>query len=191
MRTARRALRALEAAGVIATELGGGRKSSRYRLVRPAAAAGPGPVARQPGQDGRRSPVSTSPPSSCGRRRRPAAAPSPKRIRAIPPDLQDLASALVGRGLRAAFGLTEQQLADVRAAVARCGVSTLVAAAYRAHRASDPARWWSAWLDIWGGLHAPTVAAPRTAAAAVPMGDGAAGSTVVRAALASYRPIAY
>ncbi len=187
--TARRAVRALEAAGVLAVEVGGGRRSNRYALRRPEPAA---PVEdRAPRSAGPTNPRGSTSLLRSAQKRRQAAAPSPKRIRAIPPDLQDLAGALVGRGLRAAFGLTEQQVADVRAAVARHGVPALVAAAYRAHRASDPARWWSAWLDLWGGLHTPTVAAARTAAAAAPVGDGAAGSTAVRAALASYRPIAY
>lgn len=46
----------------------------------------------------------------------------------------------------------------MHAVLARAGVPAMVATAYRAHRAADPARWWSAWLDLWSGLHVPTAA---------------------------------
>lgn len=150
IRTARRALRVLEAAGVIATELGGGRRSSRYRIIRPASTPS---VADQPGHDDRRPPVST-PLAPSGRKRRPAAAPTstlnpepeskpeskrkpmrkPKRIWNLPEDLRPLADALATRNLRAAFSLLPEQLAEVRRALAEHGIPALVRAAYTAYR---------------------------------------------------------
>ncbi|WP_261565463.1 helix-turn-helix domain-containing protein [Frankia gtarii] len=190
VRTARRALRALEAAGVIVTDLGGGRRSSRYRLVRPAAAAAPDSVTGQPGQDDRRSPVFTPPLPSV---EAAPAAPRPKRIRTLPDDLRPLADALTSRGLRASFSLTGEQLADVRAALARHGVTPLVGVAYRAHQPLRPARWWSAWLGLWSGLHAPaSVPAGTAATSAPPVPElrpelNAAGAAACRAELAARR----
>ncbi|MCK9898030.1 helix-turn-helix domain-containing protein [Frankia sp. AgB32] len=193
-RTARRALRVLETAGIIATEIGGGRKSSRYRIVPPSTE--PSPVSGQTGQDGLRSPVSIPLPPF-GRKRRPAAAASnsnPKRIKQLPEDLRPLADALTARNLRAAFSLTAGQLAEVRQALAEHGIPALVRAAYAAHKAADPARWWSAWLGLWSGLTAPS----RPTAPTGPSPDSSprpdrnperttAGAAAVRAALAAVR----
>ncbi|MEX5637850.1 MULTISPECIES: hypothetical protein [Parafrankia] len=109
----------------------------------------------------------------------------------MPEDLRALADALVARGLRASFALTPEQVDAVRAVLRRAGVGAMVAAAYRAHRAVDPARWWSAWLNIWSGLHTvrppstPVDTPPRMPAA--PVGDAAAGAAACRAALAAAR----
>ncbi|MCK9898011.1 helix-turn-helix domain-containing protein [Frankia sp. AgB32] len=199
VRAARRALRALEDAGIIVTEVGGGRKSSRYRIVRPAQAAPVAPpvVAEQPGHAGRGSFSCISLPPF-GRKRRPAAAsnsnPNPKRIKKLPEDLRPLADALTARNLRAAFSLTVEQLAEVRRALAEHGVPALVRAAYNAHRATDPARWWSAWLGLWSGLTAPSRPAPASGPApdVPPRPDrdpvrAAVGAAAARAALATAR----
>ncbi len=179
-RTARRALRVLEATGVIVTELGGGRRSSRYRIVRPEPA-----VTGQTGQDDRRPPVSTRS-SLRSERRTPAA---PKRSTAVPDDLLPLASALASRGLRASFSLLPEQVTEVRDAIARHGVATLVRAAYAAHKVTDPARWWSAWLGLWSGLHTPpTPVSAAPAADAPPPRDpdlNARGAAAARDALAA------
>ncbi|WP_407673620.1 hypothetical protein [Parafrankia colletiae] len=198
--TARRAVRALEMAGVLATERGGGRRSNRYRLVRP-----PAPASTASLESGPEAPVedraarfsepmtpqeSTSRPPG-GRTRRPRwPAAASRRGRTVPEDLRPLADALVARGLRASYALTAGQADRVRAVLGRAGVGAMVAAAYRAHRAADPARWWSAWLEIWSGLHtshtppAPVSSAPAQA----PMvGDAAAGAAACRAALVSAR----
>ncbi|WP_161849095.1 helix-turn-helix domain-containing protein [Frankia sp. ACN1ag] len=188
IRTARRALRALEAAGVIVTEVGGGRRSSRYRLVRPPAE--PDAVTGQAGQDDRRSPVFTPPLPSVEAAQ---AAPRPKRIRKLPEDLRPLADALTSRGLRASFSLTGEQVADVRAALSRHGVPALVGAAYRAHQPLRPARWWSAWLGLWSGLHAPSGVPAGTPATSAPPAPqlrpevNAAGAAACRAVLAARR----
>ncbi|MCK9925857.1 helix-turn-helix domain-containing protein [Frankia sp. Mgl5] len=207
--TARRAVRALEAAGVLATERGGGRRSNRYRLVRPPApaAAAAGSVAgstaapmsgpQPPVEDrGARSPGPTTSQESTsrppgGRTRRPCRpAAASRRGRMVPEDLRLLADALAARGLRASYALTAGQVDGVRAVLGRVGVGAMVAAAYRAHRAADPARWWSAWLDIWSGLHpAPAPPAPVTSPppppAATTVGDAAVGAAACRAALAA------
>ncbi len=195
IRTARRALRVLEAAGIIVTEVGGGRRSSRYRITRPdpdvtsSTVVAPS-VAGLPGQDDRRSPVSTSLPPFGRKRRTPPAASKSKRSTTIPDDIRPLADALAGRGLRASFSLTSDQVAEVRAAVARHGVVPLVRAAYAAHRATNPARWWSAWLGIWGGLTStPAPAPPVTSADAPPARDPdrtVRGASAARASLAAY-----
>jgi len=196
--TARRAVRALETIGILVVEIGGGRRSNRYRLVRSKPAEAPagtanefvenaaparsqGPCSSVPGTDD--SVVSTSPHSPFGRMRQHAAAH--KRGRAVPDDLRPLADALAAKGLRAAYGLTAAQLAEVRAVVARAGVPAMVAAAYRAHRAADPARWWSAWVDLWVGLHVPahTPAAPVSEPEGAPIGDPVVGAAACRAAL--------
>ncbi|KLL10820.1 MULTISPECIES: helix-turn-helix domain-containing protein [Protofrankia] len=186
-RTARRAVRALEAAGVLAVELGGGRRSNRYRLIRPdggpAASADPVPVSGQPGHAGRRSPVSTSrTPFGRTRRRAREATGQP-----VPDDLRPLADALHARGLRAAYGLDDQQADGVRATLARVGVAAMVQAAYRAHRATDPARWWSAWTGLWTGLHVPSSPATATPTPTVPRSaaTAAAGLAACRSALAA------
>ncbi|WP_158230704.1 hypothetical protein [Frankia sp. CcI49] len=54
--TARRAVRAPESIGVLVTEIGGGRRSNRYRIVRPAApasgsTAAPKPASETPAED--------------------------------------------------------------------------------------------------------------------------------------------
>ncbi|WP_035920417.1 helix-turn-helix domain-containing protein [Frankia sp. QA3] len=209
VRTARRALRALEAAGVLVTELGGGRRSNRYRLVRPVAVEDEAPdaapsAAGQPGQDDRRPRRSTSLLRSAQKRR--AAAPRSKtekrtRITEIPDDLRPLADALVSRGLRAAFGLTVEQVANVRQAVAQHGVTALVTAAYRAWRRDDPARWWSAWLGLWTGLPSVPVKAPeshaepRSSISGVPVPGKSStwdeAAACLRARLATLPKIAY
>ncbi len=196
IRAARRALRALEAGGIIVTEVGGGRRSSRYRIVRPDSPP-PADKAPQPGQEDRGSLSCNSLPPF-GRKRRTAAAsnsnPSPKRIKQLPADLRPLADALTARNLRASFSLTVEQLTEVRRVLAEHGIPALVRAAYAAHRATDPARWWSAWLGLWSGLTAPS----RPTAPAGPMGDSpprpdrnpertAAGAAAVRVALAAVR----
>lgn len=210
--TARRAVRALEAAGVLVTELGGGRKSSRYRIVPPAGVgtglttdangaqddAGTGQASRSgtgvPGQKDRRSPVCTSL-SPFGRKRqaRPAASKSKQRSTTIPEDLRPLADALVGRGLRAAYGLTAQQADEVRAVLGRVGIPAMVSAAYRAHRATNPAVWWSAWVGMWSGLHVPATPV-RTPSPDVPVTPDAggtertmSGAAAARAAIAAAR----
>lgn len=180
--TARRAVRALEAAGVLAVELGGGRRSNRYRIVRPAQAS---PVAdRAPRSSGPTIPRCSTPPS-LKRGRRPAAAP--RTGRTVPDDLRPLADALAARGLRAAYALSAGQVAEVRTVLGRAGVGAMVAAAYRAHRATDPARWWSAWLDLWAGLHVPAAAPadPSGVPSMTPVGDAAAGAAACRASLAT------
>jgi hypothetical protein len=162
-RRARRALRVLEASAVIVTELGGGRRSSRYRIVQPE----PASMTGQAGQDDRRPPVS-DPLPPVGRKRRPTA---PKRSTTVPEDLRPLADALTSSGLRASFSLlpeqVTEQVTEIRDAIARHGVPALVRAAYAAHRAANPARWWSAWLGIRGGLRSPSEA-PTPAPAATP-----------------------
>ncbi len=177
--TARRAVRALESLGLLVTERGGGRLSNRYQLVRPDDGQehtndtpdGPedhGAVREdttgQPGQDDRRHPISTR---KIFKRltpdRSPAQAhaapqtstPTKSRIRLIPDDLRPLADALAARGLRASFSLLPDQLDIVRQALTRVGVTAMVTAAYRAFKAADPPRWWSAWLGIWEGLGEP------------------------------------
>jgi hypothetical protein len=123
--------------------------------------------------------------------RRTPAAPNPKRIKQLPEDLKPLADALSARGLRASFSLLPEQLADVRRALAEHGVTALVRVAYAAHRATDPARWWSTWLDLWAGLTTPR--RPDTAPEPVPdvpsrptkdVGRTAAGAAAARAGLA-------
>jgi hypothetical protein len=199
--TARRAVRALETLGVLVTERGGGRRSNRYRIVRPAAPSRPvaprrsrrspaTPVTTMPRRDrAARSQGPTTPQSST----RPL--PRGKRLRAaaMPDDLRPLADALHARGLRAAFALDNRQADDVRATLTRAGISAMVSAAYRHHRANDPARWWSAWLPVWAGLHTPSapaaVPAPPLPAVPEPVveGDVAAGAAACRAALAARR----
>ncbi len=188
--TARRAVRALEAGGILAVEVGGGRRSNRYALRRPEPAA---PVEdRAPRSAGPTIPRGSTPPLlRFAQKRRTPAAPSPKRTTTIPDDLRPLADALTSRGLRASFSLTPDQVAEVRGAVARHGVAPLVRAAYAAHRATNPARWWSAWLDLWSGLTTPTTApTPATAPAdAAPPRDPdrtARGASAARASLAAY-----
>ncbi len=176
--TARRAVRALEAAGVLATDVGGGRRSSRYRIVRPEPA--PRVVDRDRDRPAR-SRGSTNPrfsTRSCpdGQERRSAA----PRAKIIPDDLVPLADALADRGLRASFSLTSDQIADVRSALADHGVSTLIRAAYAAHRATDPARWWSAYISVWSGLRRQPERIPRA-----PQPQGAVASPEVRAAAAA------
>ncbi|WP_158230820.1 helix-turn-helix domain-containing protein [Frankia sp. CcI49] len=94
---------------------------------------------------------------------RPQAAAHIHRIRSIPDDLVNLADALLSRGLRATFSLTPEQVGVVRQVLERVGVSAMVRAAYDAHQSWNPARWWSAWLEIWQGLHVPSGRPERTA----------------------------
>ncbi|WP_261554207.1 helix-turn-helix domain-containing protein [Frankia tisae] len=177
--TARRAVRALESLGLLVTERGGGRLSNRYRLARPDDGQDhtndmpDGPedhgaaledTTGQPGQDDRRHPISTQ---KIFKRltpdRSPAQAhaapqtstPTKSRIRVIPDDLRPLAEALTSRGLRASFSLLPDQVDVVHQALTRVGVTAMVTAAYRAFKATDPPRWWSAWLGIWEGLGEP------------------------------------
>ncbi|CUU60299.1 Helix-turn-helix domain-containing protein [Parafrankia irregularis] len=200
--TARRAVRALEAIGILATERGGGRRSNRYRIVCPPGSveeAEPAPMSSEAEtsvQD--RAPQSSGPTTFCRstsrsprrrtrRPRRPAAAS--RRGRMVPEDLLPLADALAARGLRASYALTAEQTERVRAALRRVGVGAMVSASYRAHRAADPARWWSAWLDLWSGLHAESVRSMRATpvgSASMP-GDTAAGAAACRAALTAVK----
>ncbi|WP_157475772.1 helix-turn-helix domain-containing protein [Parafrankia sp. EUN1f] len=199
--TARRAVRALETIGVLVTEIGGGRRSNRYRIVRPAATAaestaGPKSAPETPAEDrGARSSGPTTPEgftwrSPGGERGGPAGreTTTSRRGRMVPADLRPLADALVSRGLRASYALTAGQADGVRAVLGRVGVGGMVSAAYRAHRATDPARWWSAWLDIWSGLHTTYASpAPPASVGSAPVGDAAVGAAACRAALVAAR----
>ncbi len=202
VRAARKAVRALELTGVVVTELGGGRRSNRYRLVRPESAAPTDVEAPnddtptrtgQRGTECRRSlPLTSRSSLRSERLSAPAASKIVKpRGKAVPDDLRPLADALVSRGLRAAYGLTEGQADEVRAAMARAGVAAMVSAAYRAHRANDPARWWSAWLGLWTGMHVPSPAVrddrPDGDVEVVRVGDAAAGAAACRAAINARR----
>lgn len=193
--TARRAVRALEISGVLVTEIGGGRRSSRYKLVRPATADESKIEASSCPVNVTDDPLYVPPLFSLRSKsgRVPAASKIRKKIRrstTIPEDLRPLADALAGRGLRAAYGLTKAQADDVRQVLARVGLPAMVSAAYRAHRANDPARFWTAWVGMWQGLHMPT--AERAARPATPAGGThivasaettAAGVSAARAAV--------
>lgn len=199
--TARRAVRALEAAGILVTEAGGGRKSNRYRLVRPVGDEHQDDTTPSTDRGARSSRPTTPQPlpqrAKSGLRARVHARAAqtnrPPRSTTIPEDLRPLADALVGRGLRAAYGLTKAQADDVRAVMARVGVPAMVAAAYRAHRANDPARFWSAWVGMWNGLHEPCErpAAPSPVVSAPVDAGGAertmSGAAAARAAIAAAR----
>ncbi|WP_235497952.1 hypothetical protein [Frankia sp. R43] len=87
------------------------------------------------------------------------------RIRVVPDDLRSLAEGLADARLRASFSLTREQVDIVRAALGRVGEGALIRAAELAHKAWDPARFWSAWVGIWQGLtprSAPRKSTART-----------------------------
>lgn len=189
--SARRAVRGLESLGILVTVIGGGRKSNDYRLVRPVE-VGPvdevGPILAVVEWDDDAddiriveerpvSPVITTDdttsftqesfkrPGTDSHQGTPPVRPQAAyihRVRVIPDDLVDLADALADKKLRAAFSLTPEQVDVVRQVLARVGVPAMVRAADNAHRANDPARWWSAWLDLWQGLHVPSRQTERT-----------------------------
>ncbi|OHV25438.1 hypothetical protein BBK14_22180 [Parafrankia soli] len=120
---------------------------------------------------------------------RPAPAPGPAPGPAPASSHEDRAPR--SPGPTTSYALTPGQTDGVRAVLRRAGVGAMVAAAYRAHRVADPARWWSAWLNIWSGLHTPapptgSAPAPAPAPAPVPVpvvGDAVAGVAACRAAL--------
>ena len=70
--------------------------------------------------------------------------------------IDELESKIREAGLSARFDkLTPTQIAAVEAEIAANGVTELVACARRLHRADDPARFASAWIDAWSALPRP------------------------------------
>lgn len=179
--TARRTIRALEKAGLVIREASTGRSTNRYRIITnpnpvtvtgsavpsPSYPQASNPVRMTPGQidgvaDSTLAPVTANP----GVGDTPTLAPVTPEPSLNPHDppaagggLARLEAAARAAGLSARFDrLSALEHQTVEMLIGAHGIPALIATARAQHRAEDPARYASAWLQSWLAMPLPQAA---------------------------------